>query len=128
MAEGRAQVIFTATPEMAADDRGLVHGGFVFGLADHAAMLAINHPNVVLGKAEMKFLAPVTVGEALIAEARSGERQGAKIPVAVEVRRQSGGSEGSGGGGEVVAAGELICFAPERHVLDSRKSSREETR
>ena len=51
------------------DEPGLVHGGFVFGLADHAAMLAVNHPNVVLGGADVKFLKPVRVGEALVAEA-----------------------------------------------------------
>jgi acyl-coenzyme A thioesterase PaaI-like protein len=48
---------------MAVDDRGLVHGGFVFGLADHAAMLAVNDPNVVLGAASTRFLKPVRVGE-----------------------------------------------------------------
>jgi hypothetical protein len=48
IAVDRAVVALTATAEMAADDRGLVHGGFVFGAADYAAMLAVNHPNVVL--------------------------------------------------------------------------------
>lgn len=113
---GRARLRLTARSEMAADGQGLVHGGFVFGLADHAAMLAVNHPHVVLGKAEMKFLAPVVVGEELVAEARAGERDGVKIPVSVEVRRR-GGREGNGDG-ELVATGELVCFTPERHVLD----------
>ncbi len=49
--EGFASVELTTTREMEADSSGLVHGGFVFGLADHAAMLAVNHPNVVLGQA-----------------------------------------------------------------------------
>lgn len=105
---GRARLSLTTATEMAADGRGLVHGGFVFGLADHAAMLAINHPHVVLGKADMRFLAPVVVGEELVAEATVGERDGAKIPVRVEVRRT----------GDLVASGELVCFTPERHVLD----------
>lgn len=105
---GRALLTLTTRPEMAADARGLVHGGFVFGLADYAAMLAVNHPHVVLGKAEMRFLAPVVVGEELVAEATVGEREGAKIPVRVEVRRA----------GEPVASGELVCFTPEGHVLD----------
>lgn len=113
---GRARLRVTTGSEMAADAHGLVHGGFVFGLADHAAMLAVNHPHVVLGKAEMRFLAPVTVGEELVAEARVGKRDGAKIPVSVEVRRREG-QEGNGDG-ELVATGELVCFTPERHVLD----------
>ena len=105
---GRARLTLTTRSEMAADRWGLVHGGFVFGLADHAAMLAVNHPHVVLGKADMKFLAPVGVGEELEAEATVGPRDGAKIPVHVEVRRS----------GDLVASGELVCFTPERHVLD----------
>ena len=48
IAEGSAIVVLVTLPEMAADDRGLVHGGFVFGLADYAAMLAVNDPLVVL--------------------------------------------------------------------------------
>lgn len=117
IAAGWARVTLTARSEMAADGRGLVHGGFVFGLADHAAMLAVNHPHVVLGKAEMKFLAPVVVGEELVAEARVGERDGAKLPVRVEVWRARDRAAGPGDGG-LVATGELVCFTPERHVLD----------
>ena len=63
LASGRARLVLDTVPEMAVDERGLVHGGFLFGLADHAAMLAVNHPNVVLGRGEMKFLQPVVVGE-----------------------------------------------------------------
>ena len=36
---GTARVEWTATDETRADDRGLVHGGFVFGVADHAAIM-----------------------------------------------------------------------------------------
>jgi uncharacterized protein (TIGR00369 family) len=55
---------------MAVDKSGLIHGGFIFGLADHAAMIAVNHPNVVLGSADVMFLKPVGAGEKLIAEAK----------------------------------------------------------
>ena len=60
----------TTTNAMAADDIGLVHGGFIFGMADYAAMLAVNDPNVVLGAADVKFLKPVSVQETVVAEAR----------------------------------------------------------
>jgi uncharacterized protein (TIGR00369 family) len=80
-----AEVELVTHEEMAADARGLVHGGFVFGLADYAAMLAINEPNVVLGAAEVRFLAPVVVGETLRARARSAPPDGKKLRVAVEV-------------------------------------------
>jgi len=111
--EGSAVVGFEALPEMAADERGLVHGGFVFGLADHAAMLAVNHPNVVLGSAEVRFLKPVAVGEKLEARATVEETDGRRSRVQVEVRR-------SGVAAEEVMAGTFLCFILERHVLDGR--------
>jgi acyl-coenzyme A thioesterase PaaI-like protein len=92
---------------MRADASGLIHGGFVFGLADYAAMVAVNHPNVVLGAAETKFLKPVQVGDQLQAEAHIQERQGKKIFVAVTVRRAS----------EEIFQGLFTCFVPPRHVL-----------
>ncbi len=46
---GHSIVELETTPDMEADGSGLVHGGFIFGLADYAAMIAINHPFVVLG-------------------------------------------------------------------------------
>jgi acyl-coenzyme A thioesterase PaaI-like protein len=109
--EGSAVVAFEALPEMAADERGLVHGGFVFGLADHAAMLAVNHPNVVLGSAEVRFLKPVAVGERLEARAVVEEADGRKSRVRVEVLR-------TGSSTEAVMAGTFLCFVLERHVLD----------
>ena len=57
--EKSAEVKLKITEEMSVDDFSLAHGGFVFGLADYAAMVAINEPTVVLGKAEVKFLKPV---------------------------------------------------------------------
>jgi acyl-coenzyme A thioesterase PaaI-like protein len=114
-AAGTARVVLTTVPEMAADAAGLVHGGFVFGLADHAAMLAVNHPNVVLGSAAVRFLLPVTVGERLVAEASLAETSGRRSRVLVEVRRDAAG--GASGAGEAVMSGELVCFTLDRHVL-----------
>ena len=108
LAPGRAVVRLTLAPAMAVDARGLVHGGFVFGLADYAAMLAVNDPNVVLGAAEVRFTAPVVVGETLMAEARLTETAGKKRLVAVIVRR----------GEDAVFTGTFTCFVPEKHVLD----------
>jgi acyl-coenzyme A thioesterase PaaI-like protein len=108
LGEGTARAALTLLPEMAADDRGLVHGGFAFGLADYAAMLAVNHPLVVLASSSMKFLAPTRVGERLEAEARVIEETGRRRRVGVEVRC----------GQEVVASGEFLAVVPDRHVLD----------
>jgi uncharacterized protein (TIGR00369 family) len=105
---GYCRVTFTATDRMAADDKGLVHGGFVFGLADYAAMLAVNDPHVVLGAAALKFLKPVSVGDVLSAEARVSEVKGRKHVVAVQVSRND----------ETMLEGQLTCFVLDRHVLD----------
>jgi uncharacterized protein (TIGR00369 family) len=107
--DGTAAVVLVTRPEMAADGHGLVHGGFVFGLADYAAMLAVNHPNVVLGSAEVRFLKPVAVGERLAAAARVAESDGRRSRVSVEVRR----------GDEPVMSGTFLCFTLERHVLEA---------
>lgn len=105
---GRAVVEMATGDAQRADARGLVHGGFVFSLADHAAMLAINEPTVVLGAAEVRFLAPVTVGDMLIAEATVGEIEGKKHFVEVTVRCHD----------RTVFTGRFTCFVPARHVLD----------
>jgi acyl-coenzyme A thioesterase PaaI-like protein len=109
LANGYAKVVLTATEEMKVDDQGLVHGGFVFGLADHAAMLAVNAPFVVLGASEGRFLAPVRVGQEMVAEAKvQPEKSDRKrqVDVSVEVS------------GEAVFLGVFTTFSLSAHVLE----------
>lgn len=106
--KGESRVEYTTTPRMAADASGLVHGGFIFGLADYAAMLAVNHPNVVLGGADVKFLKPVKAGETVYAQANVTSGSGKKQMVSVTVKRDE----------EVVFTGEFACFVLEKHVLE----------
>ena len=107
LAEGKAEVRLTTRPEMVADDRGLVHGGFTFGLADYAAMLAVNDPHVVLGAAEVRFRAPVTSGETLLARAEIVEGSGKKRIVKCTVSTD-----------RPVFEGTFSCFVLTGHVLD----------
>ena len=107
LSPGKSVVAMTATPAMAADDTGLVHGGFVFGMADYAAMLAVNDPYVVLGASETKFLKPVRVGETLTATAVVTEDKGKKRLVEVTVSRD----------GADVVTGTFTCFVLDKHVL-----------
>jgi acyl-coenzyme A thioesterase PaaI-like protein len=107
---GRAVVQLRATADMGTDDRGLVHGGFVFGLADYAAMLAVNDPFVVLGAAETRFLAPVRVGELVVATAVRAEQKGRKHVVTVEAHV----------GDLLVFSGTMTTFVLDQHVLDGR--------
>ena len=109
LGEGTATASLTTTAEMTADDRGLVHGGFVFGLADYAAMLAVNDPNVVLGAAATRFTAPVSVGQVVTATATTSAVKGRKHTV--EVTAQVGD--------RVVFTGTFTAFVLDRHVLDA---------
>ena len=106
--EGYSRVELKTTPDMAVDDFELVHGGFIFGLADHAAMIAVNHPNVVLGAADVKFQKPVRVNETVIAEAKVSKEKGKKQIVPVSVKR----------GDDIVFEGTFTCFVLEKHVLE----------
>jgi len=110
ISEGRARVALEVSAEMAADGRGLAHGGFTFGLADYAAMLAVNEPTVVLAGATLKFLGPVVVGDRLEAEATVDRQDGKKRWVKVVVKRA----------GQPVLEGELFAVVPDRHILDGK--------
>lgn len=105
--EGYSRVEYRTTEQMKVDATGLVHGGFIFGLADYAAMIAVNHPNVVLGTAETRFLKPVKAGETVLAEANIKTRSGKKRIVEVIVKRSD----------EIVFEGTFTCFVLENHVL-----------
>jgi uncharacterized protein (TIGR00369 family) len=106
--EGRAVVKLKTNEKMVADEKGLIHGGFIFSVADYSAMLAVNEPTVVLAGANVKFLKPVIVGDEILAEGKIVENKGKKKKVEVEVKR----------GEEVVFKGEFYCVVPEKHVLE----------
>lgn len=109
LAEGKAVVRLTATAEMVVDKHQLVHGGFVFGAADYAAMAAVNDPNVVLGGAEVKFLKPTRPGDTALFTATVTEVSGKRRRVEVE---------GVDGAGTRIFTGTFACFVLEKHVLD----------
>jgi acyl-coenzyme A thioesterase PaaI-like protein len=96
-----------ATEDMAVDLQGLVHGGFIFGLADYAAMLAVNSPFVVLGSAQVKFIAPVKVGDMMKAYAKVESIQARRREVSVEVKV----------GEKTVFSGSFLCIILDKHVL-----------
>lgn len=107
LSQGKAIVKLKTGERMVADEYGLIHGGFIFSLADYASMLAVNEETVVLAKAEVKFLKPVKLGDEVVATAEVKGIEGKKRFVSVEVKR----------GDEVVFTGEFLCVIPEKHVL-----------
>jgi len=107
--EGKAEVWFHTSASMIADERGLIHGGFLFGAADYAAMAAVNDPNVVLGAAEVKFLAPVRHGQSVLFRAEVTQQKGKKRMVAV-----------TGECNDIkVFEGNFTAFVLQKHVLES---------
>ena len=106
---GRCTLEFNPTAQMRVDARGLVHGGFIFGAADYAAMLAINDPYVVLARAEVRFMKPTRIGERLVFKAAT---------LADHPRRPSVEVHATDGTGDEVFRGVFSCAVLPRHVLD----------
>ncbi|MBC7091915.1 MAG: thioesterase, partial [Nitrososphaeria archaeon] len=109
---GRRSIVVLKTQDfMKVDEKGLVHGGFTFSLADYAAMVAVNHPNVVLYKAYVKFVSPVKVGDTLVAKARVYRRVKNRYFVKVQVLKDE----------NPVFEGRFLCIVLESHVLELKK-------
>lgn len=106
--EGESEIEIELTDEMTVDEKGLIHGGFTFSAADYAAMVAVNHPLVVLASAEVKFLRPTKVGDIIISKAKVISKEDKKIKVQVTSFR----------GDEKVFEGTFTCVIPQKHVLD----------
>jgi len=105
--EHYTQVLLHTRAVMSVDEQGLVHGGFIFGSADYAAMVAVNDPYVVLGSAQTKFIAPVSVGDVVRFEAHVLEHKGRKNEVEVKAFVKE----------KLVFKGHFTTFVLENHVL-----------
>ena len=105
--EGYAEVLLHTSRRMVVDAQGLVHGGFVFGAADYAAMCAVNDPYVVLGASDVRFTAPVRKGDAVRCRARVTDTRGKKRIVHVDAFV----------GNTKVFEGTFTTFVLEGHVL-----------
>ncbi len=103
-----AEVLLHTTRQMAADTHGLVHGGFLFGAADYAAMCAVNDPYVVLGAASSKFIAPVKAGDVVLCQAAVSSEKGKKKMVNVQAFVS----------GRLVFEGSFTTFVLDKHVLE----------
>ena len=107
LTEGYAKVQLKTDANMVADEEGLIHGGFIFGAADFAAMCAVNEPNVVLTGSSCRFLAPSSEGDILEFEARVLEQDGPKAVVEVVGHCQ----------GRDVFTGSFKTYVTNEHVL-----------
>ncbi len=105
--EGYAKVELETTRQMAADEMGLVHGGFTFAAADFAAMAAVNDPNVVLVSSDCRFLSPVKVGDRVLFTAQELYKESRKRKIHVVGTFED----------IKVFEGEFMAVVLERHVL-----------
>ena len=114
--KGYVELRLITLPEMVADEYGLIHGGFIFGAADYAAMAAVNEKNVVLVGSDCQFLSPVKFHDEVNVVARVRHKEGRKRNVHVE--------------GHVldikVFEGEFKTVITERHVLKLKLLDEEE--
>ena len=110
LTNGYAKVELKTDEKMAADKEGLIHGGFVFGAADFAAMCAVNEPNVVLTGSSCRFLAPSTIGDTLEFEATVVEQDGPKAVVEVVGQCQ----------GRDVFTASFKTYVTNKHVLKGK--------
>ena len=104
---GYVETRLVTTPEMLADDIGLIHGGFIFSAADYAAMLAVNERNVVLVASSCQFLSPVKFHDEVNFIAKVRHKEGRKRNVNVEAYVLD----------IKVFEGEFKTVITERHVL-----------
>lgn len=104
---GYVETRLTTISEMVVDDQGLIHGGFIFGAADFAAMAAVNEKNVVLVGSDCQFLSPVKFGDEVNFVARVRHKEGRKRNVYVEAHVLD----------IKVFEGEFKTVITERHVL-----------
>ncbi len=80
---GYVKLKLVTTHDMIADSKGLIHGGFIFGAADYAAMAAVNERNVVLVGSNCQFLSPVKFGDIVNFTAKVRHKEGRKRNVRV---------------------------------------------
>ncbi len=80
----RAVVKFIPTEKMITDDKMLIHYGFVFNSASFCAMAAVNEPNSIIIYSEVKFLAPVELGNEVIFKANAIHSDLKKREIVVE--------------------------------------------
>lgn len=114
--KGYVELELETENEMVVDELGLIHGGFIFGAADFAAMAAVNERNVVLVASECQFLSPVKLGDKVLFKAQVRHQEGRKRNVHVKAFVQD----------IKVFEGEFMTVITERHVLKLKLLDEEE--
>lgn len=80
----QASVMLETTSKMILDKSGLVHTGNLYSSAAYSALLAVNNPNAIIIGVEMKFLAPIELGNEVLFKAQCLQEDTKKQEVKVE--------------------------------------------
>ena len=80
----QASVMLETTSKMILDKSGLVHTGNLYSSAAYSALLAVNNPNAIIIGVEMKFLAPIELGNEVLFKAQCLQEDTKKREVKVE--------------------------------------------
>ncbi len=81
---GKSSVLLETSGKMVVDKNGLIHSGNLFSSAAYSALLAVNNPNGVVIGAEVKFLAPIELGNEVLFRAETLQEDTKKREVKVE--------------------------------------------
>lgn len=82
--EGYAKVQLDTNDSMAIDRSGLIHSGDIYSAANFTAMAAVNDKNCMTVGGNVKFLAPLEVGNVLELEAKALQKDTKKREVEVK--------------------------------------------
>lgn len=81
--KGYAKTTLQTTTDMALDDIGLIHSGFVIAAADYAAAVSVNEANLVMIDSRSKLLAPARLHDLIIFEAKAKFEESKKREIKV---------------------------------------------
>ncbi|CAM2897749.1 hypothetical protein [Helicobacter burdigaliensis] len=81
---GKSNVLLSTNSKMITDKNGLIHSGNLFSSAAYSALLAVNHPHAIIIGAEVKFLAPIELGNEVEFRAQTLQEDTKKREVKVE--------------------------------------------
>ena len=80
----QSSVLLETSSKMVVDKQGLIHSGNLFSSAAYCALLAVNNPNGIVIGAEVKFLAPIELGNEVLFRGETLQEDTKKREVKVE--------------------------------------------
>lgn len=81
--------LMTIMPEMVFEKTGLARGHYVFSQANSLAIAVVDAPVAVTGVANIKYKAPIYIGDKLVAKAEVVKQRGNKNFIWVKIRNEN---------------------------------------